>query len=78
MFSQAEYRVQAHDQENYYSFKDQLDIDAGFMLAAAVTAYDGNSEDITDPSIGRLKFVKKTWDGSDAENGNLRFTEILT
>ena len=29
------------------------------MIGAAITAYDGNPEDITDPEIGELKFVRK-------------------
>ena len=31
------------------------------MISAAVSAYDGNREDITDPTIGQIKFVKKAW-----------------
>ena len=31
------------------------------MLGAAVTAYDGSSEDITDPEIGEVKFIRKQW-----------------
>ena len=31
------------------------------MLGAAVTAYDGSSDDITDPEIGEVKFIRKQW-----------------
>ena len=34
----------------------------GFAIAAAVTKYDGNSEEITDPTIGELKYYLKRWD----------------
>ena len=32
------------------------------MIAAGLTAWDGKSHDITDPSIGELKFYVKHWD----------------
>lgn len=31
-------------------------------MAAAVTAFDGQSSNITDPTIGELKFYYKKWD----------------
>lgn len=67
-----------HDQENFYKFTEEFKVNDGFMLAAALTAYDGNSTDITDHSIGRLKFTRKTWDGSDPVNGALKFEDIET
>ena len=65
MFEQTEFKIQAHDQENYYDFEEEFGTNEGFALAAAITSYDGSSEDITDYSIGRFIFVKKEWDGSD-------------
>ena len=34
------------------------------MLGAAITGLDSNPEDITDPSVGELKFIRKRW-GTD-------------
>ena len=50
--------------ENYYSHTDTWGASDGFTLAACVTAYDGSSEVIEDPSVGQLKFYKKSWSGS--------------
>ena len=33
----------------------------GLAIAAAVTRYDGKPEEITDPTIGELKFYAKQW-----------------
>ena len=35
------------------------------MFAARVSAYDGTSSDIIDPSIGEMKFYKKSWGAND-------------
>ena len=78
MFSRLDYKVQVHDQENFYSYTQEFSVQDGFMIAAAVTAYDGNQDDITDETIGRLKFVRKTWDGEDSVDGELKFVEIET
>ena len=45
------------------------------MLAAGVTAYDNSSADITDPSIGQLKFIIKSF----SPTGDIDlFTELET
>ena len=45
----ADYKVQVRDQEDYYRVIDDFGLANQFSLAAAVTAFDGNSEDIMDP-----------------------------
>ena len=35
------------------------------MFAARVSAYDGTSADIVDPSIGEMKFYRKSWGAND-------------
>ena len=67
MFSFEDYKVQVNEQTNFYSYKDTFGIEDGFNFAAALTAYDGSSEDITDFSTGRLRFVTKNWDSEDPE-----------
>ena len=67
MFSFKEYQIQVHDHENYYERDDQWGT-SEFMLAAAVTAFDGSSLDITDPSIGELKLYRKQWQGSNGDS----------
>ena len=65
MFSQEDYKVQVNEQTNFYDYKQTFGIEDGFNFAAALTAYDGSSEDITDLSVGRMKFVTKNWDSED-------------
>ena len=67
-------------QDNFYEIDDEISFkDNGFMVAAAVTAYDGDPTDITDPSIGELKFYRKAWDNSFHEFGEpFKELEIVT
>ena len=59
----SDYKIQIHDQRYYYDADDEFTFeDHGFMIAAAITASDGNPDDITDPEIGEVKFVMKTFD----------------
>ena len=46
-------------------------------MAAAVTSFDGSSEDITDPEIGEIKFYLKRWD-VDGEIKGVFFKELET
>ena len=64
----ADYQVRVHEKSNFYEIEDGFGYEDGFMIAAAVTAFDGSAEDITDLSIGRLRFVMKSFDSSRAEN----------
>ena len=55
-----DYKIQVHDQKYFYDSTDEFTFkDNRFMIAAAVTAFDGSSEDITDPEIGQVKFYMK-------------------
>mmetsp|Transcript_24759 Transcript_24759/g.30942 ORF Transcript_24759/g.30942 Transcript_24759/m.30942 type:complete len:199 (-) Transcript_24759:1123-1719(-) len=78
MFTLTDYIVRVHDQDNFYAFTEGFGVEDGFMVAAAVSSYDGSPEDITDLSIGRMKFVKKTWDGTDPIKGALKFVDVNT
>ncbi len=60
--SNSDYKIQMHDQKYYYPENVVLDsTNNDFIVAAAVTSYDGNPEDITDPEIGELIFYRKEW-----------------
>ena len=43
--------------------------DQGFMVAAGVSEYNGETEPIEDPSIGTIKLYLKTWDSEDINSG---------
>ena len=70
-----EYLVQLQDYENFYTTKDAFGAQDGFMIAAAVTNFDGSNVDITDPEIGEIKFYLKQWD-VDVEGYTVSFKEI--
>ena len=56
----SDYKIQLHDQKFFYDASDEFTFqDHGFMVAAAITAYDGSPADITDPEIGEVKFYMK-------------------
>ena len=56
----SDYKIQVHDQKFFYDASDEFTFqDHEFMIGAAITAYDGSSEDITDPEIGEVKFYMK-------------------
>ena len=60
--SNSDYKIQMHDQKYFYPEKEAIDsVKDNFIIAAAVTSYDGNPEDITDPEIGELVFYRKEW-----------------
>lgn len=55
-----DYKIQVHDQKFYYDASDEFTFqDTRFVIAAAITAYDGNPDDITDLEIGEVKFYMK-------------------
>ena len=45
------------------------------MVAAAVSKFDGSSEDITDPEIGQIKYYLKQYDTNDATY-SVNFVEL--
>ena len=52
MISLADYKVQVHDLEEYYDSVAQFGTNDGFQVAAAVTKYDGSTEEIIAPEFG--------------------------
>ena len=75
LMSNGEYLVQLQDYENFYATSDAFGADDGFMVAAAVTNFDGSNVDITDPEIGEIKFYLKHWN-IDVEKHTIDFKEI--
>ena len=57
----SDYAIQMHTKEHFFNDTDAFGSEQEFWLAGGVTAWDGSSLDITDPSIGQVKFYKKDW-----------------
>lgn len=53
--------MQLREIRKFYEGTDQLDVSDGLMFAAGLTEYDGSSDIIEDPSVGRLVFLWKRW-----------------
>ena len=52
-----EFSVQSKLSENHYSSVDKISFqEEDFMVAAAITSFDGSSATIEDPTIGTLEF----------------------
>ena len=75
LVSNDEYQVQLRTIENEFATNATFGSANGFAVAAAVTSFDGSSEDITDPEIGEIKFYLKSWD-VDAQDKGIFFTEL--
>ena len=60
-----DYQVGMYTLEDHYAPNATFGSADGFVVAAAITAYDGSTEDITDPEIGEIKFYLKQWDVDD-------------
>lgn len=56
-----DYTVSRQDLKYYFEDDSNFTADDGLMIAAGITAYDGNSASIEDPSIGELNFYIKSW-----------------
>ena len=48
------------------------------MVGAAIISFDGKPEDITDPTIGELKFYYKEYDLELDPNSDIYFNEVKT
>ena len=70
LFSIADFKVQTLEQVNNYSETDVFGANDEFVVAGAVTSWDGSSEDITDLSIGQVKFYLKSWSRKDEDHLN--------
>ena len=68
----SDYKIQVQDKKFFYGDGDEFTFEESrFMIAAAVTAYDGSGEDITDPEVGEVKFYMKRFG-----DVLLQFTEL--
>ena len=56
-------------QKKFFSYDYTFDNSQGLNIAIAFTAYDEETEDILDPSYGKIEFVRNRW-GMD-ENGEI-------
>ena len=72
----ADYSLQIASEEGYFLANDAFSPVNGFMIAAAVTSYDGSTESIEDEEIGTLKFYQKAWNVE--RNEGLSFKELKT
>lgn len=62
LVTSSDYKVQVHEQKQFYEDSAKLTLENdGFLMAAAITAFDENPYDITDLEIGELKFIRKRW-----------------
>ena len=60
LFTRSDYKIKVQHEDNYFEATDQFTVsEHGFMIAAALTGYDGKSVD--DPAYGQLKFYSKNW-----------------
>ena len=71
-----DYKINLATHEFHFGSDSTFSQIDGFQVAAAVTNYDGVSEDIEDTSIGVVKFYLKQW-GLNGQVG-VSFIEILT
>ena len=71
-----DYNVGMHILEDHFASNATFGAADGFVVSAAVTSYDGSSEDITDPEIGEIKFYLKHWDVSANSTETIQFTEL--
>ena len=69
-----DYSLQEAFVEDYFESDATFTTENGFMVAAAVTSYDGKSDVIEDELIGTVKMYYKQWDVYDEQNGGIRFT----
>ena len=72
-----DYKVSMHVLEDHFASNETFGSTDGFVVAAAMTRFDGSNEDITDPEIGEIRFYLKHWDVDDPSY-NLNFTELET
>ena len=72
-----DFEVQTRDQESYFDQVDEFGAtNDHFMIAAAVSSFDGMADDITDPKIGKVKFYLKSWGGGFNSMSDGLFKEI--
>ena len=75
-YADKDYNILVHEKKFFYDEDEEFSFNSNkFMFGAAVTAFDGKGEDITDPEIGEVKFYRKQW-GDDIPG--LLFEEMET
>ena len=73
--SYQDYVINEAYREQLFDTKFALSQANGFQVAAAVTNFDGNPEEIEDPEIGEVKFYLKQW-GIDDDSPSISFKEV--
>ena len=53
--------IMTSTQNDFYDSNFTFDYSAGLNLAFAFTAYDSETEDILDPSYGKISFIRYEW-----------------
>jgi len=62
----SDYKIQVQNKKYFYEDSDVFSFEThGFNVAAAITGYDGNPLDITDPEVGQIKFYMKRFGDVD-------------
>ena len=64
-----DYVINESYREHFYETSFTFSQADGFQVAAAVTNFDGNPEEIEDPEIGEVKFYLKQWGIDDDSPG---------
>ena len=73
--SHTEYQINEAHRDQYYDTSFTFSQADGFQVAAAITDFDGNREEIEDPEIGEVKFYLKQW-GFDDDSPGISFKEV--
>ena len=64
LVERTEYDVIVESFEYNFDRDNQFGLDDGFVIAAAITAYDSNEQPIEDERIGTVEFYLKRWVGT--------------
>ena len=51
-----DFKLLKFEKENFYDMREPFTNEDGLMIAAAITAYDSETEPIEDPEVGEIKF----------------------
>ena len=64
LVERTEYDVIVENFEYNFDRNNKFGLDDGFVIAAAITAYDSSEEPIEDERIGTIQFYLKRWVGT--------------
>ena len=74
-----DFKLLKFEKENFYDMREPFTNEDGLMIAAAITAYDSETEPIEDPEVGEIKFYLKQWDVENIDAAeSIQFIEIPT